>query len=117
MSEEDAFTHQYCHSDSEVEDLRDRIAELERLLDVERRAVAAAHGSAEIAVRWEAEAKKLGERVVELEKALRDVRDHGCNECYECVTRINKLGLVCVHNWRCGPSGCGEMCSKCGEKR
>lgn len=23
----------------------------------------------------------------------------------------------CAHDWRCGPPGCGEMCSKCGDKR
>lgn len=48
-----------------------RIVELERLLDVERRAVAVAHQHADIAVRWETAAKELAKRVDELEKALR----------------------------------------------
>lgn len=50
---------------------KSRIAELERLLDVERRATAAAQEQADKASRWEAEANRLGERVAELEKALR----------------------------------------------
>jgi hypothetical protein len=32
VSEEDEYTHQHCHSESCVEDLRDRIALLERTL-------------------------------------------------------------------------------------
>lgn len=68
--------------------LRRRLDRFERLLDVERRAVAAAHQHADIAVRWEAEANEqarlngmgsereatLKARLAELERVLLNAR-------------------------------------------
>lgn len=36
-------------------------------------------------------ASDVDTRIAELEKALRDVREHGCNECLECTMAINRV--------------------------
>lgn len=67
----DAGMEDYCGVMYDPDEVDARIAKLERLLDVERRVVAAAHQSAAVAVKWKADAERLGARVNELEKALR----------------------------------------------